>query len=1106
MRIWKKTLKITSIIIVSIILFMILLVVGAKIFESELASFALEKMEGEIDAPMSIGKVSIIPLFSFPRLSAEINDFWIGDPKSKNGDTLFFINSLKVGLDTWDLIDGIYTIDAMEISGLDFDYVVDKKGKSNIDFLIAAFADTTNAPDDTNVNPPDKEETPLDLSAEKTKLENIRINYFDSTTNTGAEVYIPEITLKAKTKNDVIKGKTEGSFILSNLLFEETGIKQMETCTVTFALEYENDDASIKKLLISSEGIDISMEGSIGLGDPIAMDINFEALNLDFNILQKYIPDEYADLINGAKVGQMAPCTVNLEMDYLDDLATVNKLLLNFEGLDLGLVGTFRLSDTITMDVNLEALSLDFDVLKKFIPNQYFDEYGITDVGGSADISATIKGQYADSTLLPMVDADMKLKNITLQTKEYPEIKTMNLTAHISNGEKADMSNAVLNINKLEVKTLESTVQLQGSVIGIENPQYNISSLLDINLGEFKNYIPDSLAQNLQGNITASIKTSGILPEIIPDDFLDDVLDKTALSLYFTSLSGVLLDSLQIDNFSTQFTFSPQYSGDKNIHIDNLNLKSQALNLDLHNTSLIAVLSGKFSDPLKMSAKLQSFRLQNRNNLIEGSAEIKDFEVPEFDINAIIALNLDELMAFAPDSMINSMTGSVNASIHTMGKIHPDSLDAQLYPLIFENSSFDFALYGVTLLFPDSTMNIKDISARASLKNDILRIDDFSASYNGLSMEMDSTVLQNIYKALLLNQKEELYVKTHMKFGDLIYDDFKHLMAPYLSDEVAEPNGVGAENSIDTSNSADVQNWTYLIHGSASVNSFVMDSTIIEGYKINQLHFDDMSALFKFTDSTYIVDQFKFKAFDGEMNNSFHYRMRDDGTQSVSTYNVIQNMDIRKLLRDMDNFGMDSLITYENISGLLSTDLNMFIPIDDSVLIDKMMVSGDLVLEKGGVYDYKPAQDISKLKGLKDLDNLQFKTLRSSIFMFKNKLYVPRTIIVSNEIDIAAFGMQSMHEDFEYHLEIHLSNILFGKSKKRNEKQDKGGEEIDESILKKSSHKIRYANIDGDSKAGWDTKASREEMINKIRVQKKMLDFIFFPKNIHYNTEVPNLD
>jgi hypothetical protein len=250
------------------------------------------------------------------------------------------------------------------------------------------------------------------------------------------------------------------------------------------------------------------------------------------------------------------------------------------------------------------------------------------------------------------------------------------------------------------------------------------------------------------------------------------------------------------------------------------------------------------------------------------------------------------------------------------------------------------------------------------------------------------------------------------------------------------------------------------------------------------------------------MDQFKFKAFEGEMNNSIHYKLREDGTSSVSTRNLISNMNMRTLLRDMDNFGLDSLITYQNISGLLSTDLNTFVPIEDSVRLDKMMISGDLTLEKGGVYDYAPAQEISKFTGIKELDNIQFKTLRSNIFMFKNKLYVPRTNIVSNAIDIAAFGMQSLEGDNEYHLEIHLSNILFGKSKRRNKKQDTSGEEIDEESLKKSSRKIRYAVIDGESKVGLDTKDSREDMMNKIRVQRKMLDFIFFPKNIHYNTDL----
>lgn len=1085
MRILKKLMKVGGIIIVSVILFMILVVVGATIFEDKLASFTMERLEDEINAPMSIGKVSINPLFSFPRLSAEINDFWIGDPNSKNSDTLFFISNFKIALNSWDLINGIYTMYKVEISGLDFDYIISKNGKSNIDFLLYAFVDTSREIPNKSVA------IPLNLTANKFKLENIYINYYDSLHLTGARVFIPEITLKAKTKNDIYSGKTEGSFVLSHCFFKETKLDEMESCTITFDLEYEDNEANIKKLSINSEGINLGMEGMIRLSDTITINANLEAKILDFDILKKYIPNKFSHLYGNTNLAQMESVSLNLKMEYEDNNANIEKLLIHSEGIHLDMEGTVSFSDTLNIDANLNALSLDFDILKKYIPNQYLKEYEIINFGGIVDISAQIKGKYADSTLLPLVNADMKFRNISLQTVDYPRIDTMNLTVHITNGEKLDLSEAAVNITSLEIVSPKSYVYLEGSIKGLNNPQYNLRSNLDINLMEFENIIPDSVAQNLEGNISAFIKTRGVLPKIIPDDFVDYVLDKSTFSINFKKVSALLSDSLQVEDFSADINYSPQKSGAKKIQINKLNLKSEALNLHLQNTSLTVILSGKVSNPKTMSADLQSFRVQSGNSQIVGSGKVKNFETPEFDIKTSIILNLEELMVFVPDSLIKKMTGTIKANIQSKGKINADSLDVQLFPILFENSIFDLTFNNISLAFPDSIMNIDNLSAKISLKNDMLNIDDFSAIYNGLKFEIDSSLVQNIYKAVLLNQKEELYIKTHIKLGDILFDDFKQLM------DLETTN-----NDIDTNITTEEQNWTFMIHGSASVNSFIIDSTAFKDFNINRLHINDMSALFKLTDSSYIVDQFKFKVFEGEMNNSLHYKVREDGTQSLSSHNLIQNMNIRTLLRDMDNFGMDSIITYENISGLFSTDLNTFVQIDDSILIDKMMVSGEITLEKGGVYNFSPAQEISNFTSIKELDNIQFKTLRSNIFMYKNKLYFPRTNIVSNALDIAAFGMQSMLGDSEYHLEVHLSNILFGKSKKRNKKQDKSGEEIDEKSLKKSSQKVRYTVTEGKSKVGRDTKDARDEMMNKIRVQKKMLDFIFFPKNIHYNTDI----
>lgn len=1076
-----------GIIILSFILFMMISVVVAKVFEDKLATFTIKKLESEISAPMSIGKVSLIPLFSFPRISAEINKLYIGDPKSQNSDTLFFINSLKVGLDSWDLISGVYTIDKLEISGLDFDYTVDKRGKSNIDFLIEAF-------DDTNTE--DIEDTTasnLDLSAEKFILEHIHIRYFDSLTNIGSQVTIPEMTIKATTKNNKHKGKANGSFILSHCQFEDTKIGEMESCTVIFDLEYENDDIKLNQLSLNSEGIALGIEGIIKNRNIIGINTNIEISSLDLNILKKYVPEEYISLFYNTNLPKIEPIRIDLNADYNTEIIDISELSLQSNGVHLEIKGVFDYIDSIAVDATIQSLTLDLHVMEDYLPPAYLKQYGILNIEGVMDISGNIRGNMADSTIIPVVDAQVNLNNLSILSLDYPQIDTLKLKAHINTGKKMDMSEASIDIYNHELISPLSHIQMVGSFTNFQNPKYTINSISNLNAAEFENLIPDHFAKNMKGNIVAEVNTSGIVPEKYTDDFIDDMMDNSTVSLYFKEFTALLFDSIQIDHFSSQMNYTPQESQTKEIQIEQLSLKSEAYHINLHNTSLSTTLNGKLSEPAHMGAQIKSFNIQNGENIITGSGEFINIENPTFNIKTSMTLQLDDLMPFVPDSTVKDMSGLAYAHIHSQGKINLDSLYAQWIPIIFENSSFDIKLNNIAFAFPDSIMDIDSISAQIHLEKDILDIHHFSVNYNGLKLGMDSGKIINLYKALFLNQKEELYIHSHIKVGDFIFDDFKHLMA-LGNTETEQPSQEGSPE--------EKQNWTFLIHGSASVNSLIVDSMLLDDFSINKLHIHDMSTLFKLTDSSYILDQFKFKVFEGEMNNSLHYKVRKDGTQSVSSHNIVSNMNMRTLLQDMGNFGMDSLISYDNISGLLSVDLNTFVPIDDSVRIDKMMISGDIKLEQGGVYNYPPAQEISKFTNIKELDNIQFKTLRSNIFMFKNKLYVPRTDIVSNAIDIAAFGMQSLEGDSDYHLEMHLSNILFGKSKKRNKKQNKSGEEIDKKSLKKNSRKISYAVTDGKSKVGLDTKDKRDDMMNKIRVQKKMLDFIFFPKNIHYNTEV----
>ncbi len=1090
MRILKKVFKIIGIAAASVLLLLLVTVAVAAIFQDELTDFTIEQLESTIDAPISVGKVSIAPFFSFPRISAEIHSLYVGDPKTINGDTLLFINSLKVGLDSWDLINGLYTIEEMKLTGLDFDYIVDSTGGTNLDFLINAFSDSTSTHETSEVSP-------LDIDARKISLENILVRYNDQQSKIAAQVRIPRLSVKAKTHNNIIKGKTEGSFVISDCNLENTKIDLMESCTISFEIEYNDNIALIDKLSIITAGLNIGIEGNCVISDTLSVDADIVSNDLDMGIIQRYFPEQIVGVEKPEDLPQVDFISIDVNMYNYNSVIDIKQLAIESEGLGLGLRGNFKLEDTLSVDATIDNLNLDLGILSKYIPKQYLAEYGITETNGVANISAEIAGYMADSTVSPGVRGTISLNNIMVHTADYPRIDVFNLTANYKSPSINDLSNASIEFKDVEIVSNNSSIKFTGDIMGMENTQYDLKTDFNIDLQDFTGFIPDSLASNIGGKVMAKVNTNGILPSKIGDDFIDYVLSNTSLTASFEGIKGLFLDSISVDNFTSNLTYKPRVSGANNLNIEGLEFLSAALNLNIDNASMSTSITGNISKPENLYLDLKSLKIQSGNSKIIANGRINNLLKPEYNIITNINIDLKEMEAHVPDTLVKQMSGTVVAYIRSEGRLNPDSIEHQLFPIVFEQSSFDIAFDNLNFEFPDPVMNIGNINARFGLRNDILNIENISGRYNSFQFKVDSTIVRNLYKTIIQNQKEELYVKTNIGFGKFVFDDFKDLLAIYLVDTLSD-NSSGADAAGEST--IEVKNWNFLIHGKIGVDAIIIDSTELEGYRINRLHIDDMSTLFMLTDSSYVFDQFRFNVFEGEMNNSLKYKLRKDGTTSLSTHNIIKGMNIRTMLKDMDNFGMDSVISYQNISGILSTDIHTFIPIDDSIIVDRILVSGDLTLEKGGVYDYAPATEISRFTNIKELDNIQFKTLRSSIFMFKNKMYVPRTNIVSNAIDIAAFGMQDLDGDCEYHLELHLSNILFGKSKKRNKKQDSSGDEVDKESLKKRSQKIKYIITDGKSKVGPDSKESRNDMMNKIRVQNKMLDFIFFPKNIHYNT------
>ncbi len=142
--------------------------------------------------------------------------------------------------------------------------------------------------------------------------------------------------------------------------------------------------------------------------------------------------------------------------------------------------------------------------------------------------------------------------------------------------------------------------------------------------------------------------------------------------------------------------------------------------------------------------------------------------------------------------------------------------------------------------------------------------------------------------------------------------------------------------------------------------------------------------------------------------------------------------------------------------------------------------------------------------GLKNMDSLYFSTLNSSIFLFNNKLYIPRTQIRSTSFDAMFLGMYSFGGDYAYHIRMFLGEVLSSKSKAnlRKQMQEGGFTEEDENDITKGRTSILFQNRKMEKKRLVSTrKKISSNMVAKVNLQKQMVDMRFNPQLIKYETD-----
>ena len=929
------------------------------------------------------------------------------------------------------------------------------------------------------------------IEIHKIEIEGFAFNYFVDSTGKGNIDFLTATDTTAVAEEDTaVVADTASSvldMLLQNLTIRDVTVKYADE-TMGAAAKVHIPEMDIQGRVLN-EYYKGALKGKVELSD-----VKFESTN--------------AHLMNQTSLA--------FNLDYDDGKVKIDAIDFITDGAKLFVNGDAKMGDSIfvNMQVNLEDVNIK--ELSKYAPKEMLDEYGVENAEGLINIQTKVNGYYYDTLLLPQIETNITFSDFKVKTRDYPELTHLSIKGKVEVPNANDMSTMSAHFSSISIGTPKSSIDLAAKVTNFEKPQYNIQTRADITLDEFSNFLPKEDIKYLEGRIKFNFSSHGTLPADLGMNSADYFMSRTNIALEFINISTAMDSTMEFKNFNAKFAYKPS----KRIELKDLSVEAPGFNVNVNNFTFMANILGKVRDMNNMGMDIDSLYLDLGETKFALKGKLQGLEKPNFDIATNLAVNIDQWLSYIPKEDVEHITGKIDLAIKTHGTIDLDSIETQMMPIAFEQTDLKLKVRDFEFAMPNDTLSKVDkLDLDFAMANDTMRLDKFHASMLGIDVWVDSTTIWNAYKAVLQENKDQtLIVNAYIKASEFDYAKFAPIIEGDSTETETESANLNQQQLLIADNSAHgpapVQLTSELpeeeVIDTASEESF-MPSYIVRGTFGMQkavydgMIFKDISTKFRVDDSLYVIDQFKLKAFGGEVNTSAVYDTRQDTQVIVNFKNIIKKLDIHQLLVDGKNFDQEEF-TSDNITGLLTSEVDGRIILTDSfdVIYDKIIVKGDFKLENGAIYNYEPLSELSKkpIPGLKDLDSLKFKTLNSQVFIYKNNIYFPKTDIITNATDISAYGMQSFDEDYEYHLKLFLRDVFFSKNKKLLKEQ--GFEDNDDENTKgeRKGLELVAKDIQGDTKYGADNKGLQRMMTTKIRLQNRGLSFIFHPRLVNFSTDI----
>lgn len=144
----------------------------------------------------------------------------------------------------------------------------------------------------------------------------------------------------------------------------------------------------------------------------------------------------------------------------------------------------------------------------------------------------------------------------------------------------------------------------------------------------------------------------------------------------------------------------------------------------------------------------------------------------------------------------------------------------------------------------------------------------------------------------------------------------------------------------------------------------------------------------------------------------------------------LDDLNVQQLFTEFGNFWQDFIVD-DNLSGTADAKIQFFLRWDEQLnfLTDKMDIRGDLAIRDGELVDFEPLNQLSSYVKVKELEHIQFSTLKNTVIIRNSEVILPAMAIKSTALNLWVSGTHSFDDQIDYQLKIDMMDVLARKIK-----------------------------------------------------------------------------